>query len=121
MLANEVRNVLEDEEDEEKIKSLQSDLEDCKNCRYGFSGRGCTDYSIYEVDEDGKGCKLQQYAAKLVGNYYEQNYIYEDENGKPLLSNHFMTIRYKYKSWRVGHSKVNLRFGYRDEYEDPSF
>ena len=54
MLANEVRNVLEDEEDDEKIKSLQSDLEDFENCRYGFSGLGYTDYSIYEVDEDGK-------------------------------------------------------------------
>ena len=52
MLANEVRNVLEDEEDEEKIKSLQSDLEDFKNCRYGFSGRGYTDYEIYEADEE---------------------------------------------------------------------
>ena len=78
-------------------------------------------WRVVEVDEDGKGCKLQQYAAKLVGNYYEQNYIYEDENGNPLLSNNFMTIRYKYKSWRAGRSKVNLRFGYRNEYEDPSF
>ena len=78
-------------------------------------------WRVVEVDEDGKGCKLQQYAAKLVGNYYEQNYIYEDENGNPLLSNNFMTIRYKYKSWRAGRSKVNLRFGYRFEYVDILF
>ena len=78
-------------------------------------------WRIVEVDEDGKGCKLQRYNPKAIGSYYEQNYKYEDENGKPLLSNQFMKIRYKYKSWRAGREKVNLRFGYRNEYEDPSF
>ena len=52
MLANEVRGLLEDEEDEEKIKSLQTDLEDFESFRYGFSGRGYTDYEIYEADEE---------------------------------------------------------------------
>lgn len=54
MLVNEVRGLLEDEEDEERIKFLKDDLADFENCRNGFSARGYTDYSIYEVDEDGK-------------------------------------------------------------------
>ena len=78
-------------------------------------------WRVVEVDKDGKGCKLQKYAPKIVGNYYEQNYIYEDENGNPLLSDHFMHVRYKYKGWRNRNYKVNLRFGYRSQYEDPSF
>jgi hypothetical protein len=78
-------------------------------------------WRVVEVDTDGKGCTLQKYAAKIVGSYYEQNYIYEDENGNPLLANLFMHVRYKYKGWRYGGSKVNLRFGCRSQYEDPSF
>ena len=78
-------------------------------------------WRVVAVDPDGKGCKLQRYKPKAIGSYYEQNYQYEDENGKPLLCNQFMSVRYKYKGWRDGCSKVNLRFGYRSEYEDPSF
>ena len=78
-------------------------------------------WRVVEVDKDGKGCTLQKYAAKLKGDYYGQNYVYEDENGNPLLCNQFMHVRYKYKGWRSGSSKVNLRFGYRNQYEDPSF
>jgi hypothetical protein len=78
-------------------------------------------WRVVEVDKDGKGCKLQRYAPKIVGSYYEQNYKYEDENGKPLLRNQFMHVRYKYNRWKDGSATVNLRFGYRSEYEDPSF
>jgi hypothetical protein len=81
-------------------------------------------WRVVAVDKDGKGCKLQRYAPKLIGDYYEQNYIYEDENGKPLLCNRFMSVRYKYKRWKCQAGKgetVKLSFGYRNEYEDPSF
>ena len=78
-------------------------------------------WRVVEVDSDGKGCTLQKYAAKLKDDYYSQDYIYEDENGNPLLCNLFMHVRYKYKAWRYGGSKVNLRFNYRSQYEDPSF
>lgn len=54
MLADEVRQLIEDDEIGEMSDSLHSDLEDFENFRYGFSGRGYTDYSIYEVDKDGK-------------------------------------------------------------------
>jgi hypothetical protein len=78
-------------------------------------------WRVVEVDSDGKGCTLQKYAPKLKGDYYSQDYIYEDENGNPLLCNLFMHVRYKYKGWRYGGAKVNLRFNYRSQYEDPSF
>jgi hypothetical protein len=78
-------------------------------------------WRIVEVDEDKKGFKLQRYAPKAIGNYFEQNYQYEDENGQPLLCDRFMKVRYKYKNWKCGNSTVHLSFGYRNEYEDPSF
>lgn len=78
-------------------------------------------WRVVEVDRDGKGCKLQRYAPKLVGNFYEQNYNYEDENGNPMLTNQYMNIRYRYRKWRCGGSVVHLRFGWRNEYYDPSF
>ena len=77
---------------------------------------------VVEVDTDGKGCTLQRYAPKAIGNYYEQRYQYEDAAGKPMLrEGHTMHIRYKYKRWKCGGSTVNLRFNCRCEYEDPSF
>jgi hypothetical protein len=78
-------------------------------------------WRIVAVDPDKKGCKLQRYKPKMIGNFYEQRYEYEDENGNPLLCDQFMTIRYKYRAWRDGSSKIHLRFGCRDEYYDPSF
>jgi hypothetical protein len=81
-------------------------------------------WRVVEVDPDGKGCTLQRYAPKAIGNYYEQRYQYEDENGQPLLCNRFMSVRYKYKRWKCQGGKgvtVNLRFNCRCEYEDPSF
>lgn len=78
-------------------------------------------WRVVDVDKDCKGCTLQRYAPKLIGSYYEQNYRYEDDNGQPLLSDRTMHIRYKYKHWKDGSNTVNLRFGHRNEYEDPSF
>ena len=79
-------------------------------------------WHVIAVDEDLKGCTLQRYAPKAIGNYFEQNYQYDDENGVPMLQKgHTMHIRYKYKNWKHGSSTVNLRFNYRNEYEDPSF
>jgi hypothetical protein len=79
-------------------------------------------WRVVEVDADGKGCTLQRYAPKAIGNYYEQRYQYEDESGKPMLrEGHTMHIRYKYKRWKCGSNTVNLRFNCRCEYEDPSF
>lgn len=50
MLADEVRQFIEEDELGEMSDSLHSDLEDFENCRDGFSGRGYTDYKIYEVE-----------------------------------------------------------------------
>lgn len=84
-----------------------------------------TAWRIVEVDKDLKGCTLQRYEAKLIvdetHNYYTQDYKYEDENGNPLLGEVKMHIRYKYKNWKDGSITKNLRFGYRSQYEDPSF
>jgi hypothetical protein len=79
-------------------------------------------WRVVAVDDDAKGCTLQRYAPKAIGNYYEQRYQYEDETGKPMLKEgHTMHIRYKYKRWKCGGSTINLRFNCRCEYEDPSF
>lgn len=78
-------------------------------------------WRVVEVDEDCKGCKLQRYAPKAIGDFYRQEYQYEDESGNPLLTDQFMTVRYKYRRWRDGKHVVHLRFGYREEYYDPSF
>lgn len=79
-------------------------------------------WKIIEVDEDLKGFLMVRYKPVLVGDYYSQNYRYEDEQGKPLLNyGHKIHVRYRYKSWRNGGIKLHLSFGRRDEYEDPSF
>jgi hypothetical protein len=79
-------------------------------------------WRVIAVDDDLKGCTLQRYAPKAIGDYFEQRYQYEDENGQPLLHpRRKMHIRYKYKRWKCGSTTVNLSFNSRCEYEDPSF
>jgi hypothetical protein len=77
--------------------------------------------------------KLGTKAAKWIGKGYgDETYQYDDENGNPLLGDRTMHIRYKYKAWRVMGDycgmkigskgwKINLAWGIRDEYRDPSF
>lgn len=79
-------------------------------------------WRVIEVRDNGKTAVLAKYEPKPVGNYYEQNYQYEDENGNPLINmNRTMTVTYRYKAWRCGRTKVNLAWNRRDQYEDPSF
>lgn len=80
-------------------------------------------WRVTAVDKDGKGATLTRYAAKNIGKGYgDETYQYDDENGNPLLSNQTIHIRYKYKSWRIdGKHKINLAWGIRDQYRDPSF
>ncbi len=81
-------------------------------------------WRVTAVDNDGKGATLTKYKAKYIGKGYgDETYQYDDENGNPLLSDgQTIHIRYKYKSWRIdGKYKINLAFGYREEYRDPSF
>ena len=81
-------------------------------------------WRVTEVDRDGKGATLTRYAAKFIGQGYgDERYQYEDENGLPLLrQDHTIHIRYRYKSWRIdGNRKIHLAWGYREEYQDPSF
>jgi len=78
---------------------------------------------IVEVDSDKKGFTMARMTPKIKGNYYEQNYIYEDENGNPLVNkNYICHVRYRYKAWRRDHGgKLHLSIGHAEEYEDPYF
>ena len=90
-------------------------------------------WRVTAVDPDGKGCTITEYNAKWIGKGYgDETYQYDDENGNPLLGDRTMHIRYKYKAWRVVSDycgmktssrgwKINLAWGIRDEYRDPSF
>jgi hypothetical protein len=79
-------------------------------------------WRVIAVDPDGKGATLARYTPKAVGSYYAQEYIYDDENGNPMLNyKHTIHIRYKYKAWRCGGVKVHLAWNTRREYEDPTF
>ncbi len=81
-------------------------------------------WRVIAVDADGKGATLTRYEPKYVGKAYgDESYEYDDADGNPLLDvRQTMHIRYKYKSWRTdGGRKVDLAWGRRDEYRDPSF
>ena len=80
-------------------------------------------WMITEVDKDKKGFTMTRMAPKLVGNYYSQNYVYEDENGKPLMGTNSIHVRYRYKNWHYAPNggTIHLSIGHAEEYEDPSF
>lgn len=85
-------------------------------------------WQITSVDKDGKGCIITKYAPKYIGKGYgDEAYQYDDENGNPLLDEeNYVHIRYHYKKWRVFSDgkyeyDMNLSFGVRETYRDPSF
>lgn len=80
-------------------------------------------WQVTAVDPDGKGATLTRYAAKRIGKEYgDETYQYDDEDGKPMLSDQTLHIRYRWKAWRTEYgSKISLAWGCRDEYRDPSF
>ena len=91
-------------------------------------------YRIVEVSKDGRTFVMRRYASKWIGEYYgDERYRYVDENGNPLLSEHYTkTIKFRYGRWyeqdkylnskgKPTYSKINLAFNCREDYRDPSF
>ena len=83
-------------------------------------------WRVTAVTPDGKGATLTKYAPKYIGKAYgDESYEYEDANGNPLLDKRqTIQIRFRYKAWRTNNgkgSKIDLAWGRRDEYRDPSF
>lgn len=77
-------------------------------------------WRVVDVDRDGKGCTLQKYKKILTdkalakGDYYSNDYEYEDKNGKPNLSNLHWHIRYKNGTWNCrSRGVLDLAFGER--------
>ena len=91
---------------------------DVTECHY--SDRSA--WKIIEVDNDKKGFTMQRYAAKNKGGIGSQEWIYDNEDGTPRLSNQKVYVRYKYKKWKInGVHDISLIFNRRDEYYDWSF
>lgn len=87
-------------------------------------------WRITDVDANSKGFTAVQYAPKNKAVWPDQNWSFEDENGKPLLSNISMHCKFVYGHWIIDqHSlyigaireKLNPIFGVRYKYKDPMF
>ena len=88
-------------------------------------------WRITDVDKDGKGFTMTEYAPVFIGSGYgDERYRYTDGDGNPLLSNRTKHVRYRYKKWAEECGKYNgktifetihLAFNMREKYVDPSF
>lgn len=88
-------------------------------------------WMITSVDEDGKGFTITEYNPIYIGKGYgDEHYRYDDENGRPLLSNRTKHVRYRYNKWmeeyadyegKKKYQKIHLAFNMREKYRDPSF
>ena len=85
-------------------------------------------YEVVEVSKDGKKCVIQRYNAKCTrSNGEDQDWDLTE------LTEQKMDLAYRYKAWHVvteytengklkkDYSKINIRFGYKEEYYDPCF
>lgn len=93
-------------------------------------GSDCYAWRIIEVDQNGKGFTAAQYRPVNKVTWPDQDWSFEDENGKPRLSNQTMHCKFSYGHWTMDqHSfyigtvkqRIYPTFGCRRYYQDPSF
>ena len=88
-------------------------------------------YQIITVAKEGKSFIMQRYQPKWIGKCYgDETYQYEDEKGRPLLTNYTTLVKWRYGKWyevfsgfdgKDDYNPISLSFNYREEYRDPSF
>ena len=94
------------------------------------AGSDCYTWRIIEVDKNGKGFTAAQYSPRNKATWPAQDWVFEDENGQPLLNSNIMHAKYGYGRWvmdkhsfYIGEVKERIYpgFGKRYYYQDPSF
>lgn len=95
-----------------------------------YSGSDSYAWRITEVDPNGKGFTAVSYSPKNMAVWPDQKWSFEDENGKPRLSNQTIHCKFGYNHWtKDGDSRylgtvkerIYPDFGIRSYYQDPSF